>query len=286
MLKPIRMTVRGSDFGGEDAPTVEDVMAQILDFVGILKGVEDALAEGGKRDIVWRITDVTRNSPLSFEITPFPKTYGMNVDRRVAQVVASTAKGMQALSAGESRPEFFTDTLIEKVEHLHERVTNGLATTTVDFSDYPEAPSVEISKPTAARQVDLIKAVRAPPAVMHKELGSIEGTISRVELDGRGRPVILLKTRLDDQSVKCTANDGALDGIGHYEVGEVLKGLRIMVFGLVTYKNFEDIVSIDVEEVKVFDNDSKLPDIDKIIDPDFTKGVESSAFLEALRQNG
>ena len=280
------MTVKGSDFGGEDAPTVEDVMAQILDFVGILKGVEDALAEDGKREIVWRITDVTRNSPLSFEITPFPKTYGMNVDRRAAQVVASTAKGMQALTAGESRPEFFTDTLVEKVEHLHERVTNGLATTTVDFSDYPEAPNVEISKPTAALQVNAIKAFRAPRAVPHKELGSVDGTISRVELDARERPVIWLKTRLDGQSVKCTANDGALDRIGRYEVGEVLKGLRIMVFGLITYKDFEDITSIDVEAVNVFSNDSELPDIDDIVDPGFTKGVESSAFLEALRQNG
>lgn len=286
MLKPIRITVKGSDVGGEDAPTVEDLMAQILDFVGILKGVEDALADDGKREIVWRITDVTRNSPLSFEITPFPKTYGMNVDRRAAQVVASAAQGMQALTAGESRPAFFSDTLVEKVEHLHERVTNGLASTTVDFSDYPEAPTVEISKPTAARQISAIKAYRAPRAVPHKELGSVEGTISRVELDARERPVIWLKTRLDGQSVKCSANDDALARIGHYEVGEVLKGLRIMVFGLVTYKDLEDIASVDVEGVHVFADDSELPDIDKIVDPGFTKGVESSAFLEALRQNG
>lgn len=286
MAKPIRITVKGSDVGGEDAPTVEDLLAQIQDLVGVLKGVEEALSDDGKKEIVWRVTNVTRNSPLSFEITPFPKSHGMNIDRRAEQVVTSAAQGMQALVSGGNRPAYFSDDLVERVEKVYERVTNGLAATEVNFADYRNAPAIEITKPTVGGQVAAIQAFRSPRPVPHKELGSVEGTITRVELDGYQRPVLWLKSRLDGQNVKCIANDGALDRIGHYEVGEVLKGMRIIVYGLVSYKDLEDIGSVEVDGVHVFADDSELPGFDQIVSPGFTNGVEASAYLEALHRDG
>lgn len=286
MAKPITITVKGSDVEGEDAPTVEDLLAQIQDLVGVLKGVEEALADDGKKEIVWRVTNVTRNSPLRFEITPFPKSHGMNIDRRAERVVTSAAQGMQALASGGTRPAYFSDDLVERVEKLYERVTNGLAATAIDFSDYQDAPAIEISKPTVSGYVATIHAFRSPRPIPHKELGSVEGTITRVELDGYQRPVLWLRSRLDGQSVKCLATDGALDRIGHYEVGEVLKGMRITVYGIVSYKDLEDISSVEVDGVHVFADDDDLPGFDRIVSPDFTKGVEASAYLEALRQDG
>jgi hypothetical protein len=286
LAKPISITVKGSDVDGEDAPTVEDLLAQIQDFVGVLKGVEEAMTEDGKREIVWRVTNVTRNSPLSFEITPFPKSHAMNIDRRAEQVVVSTAQGFQALSTGRGRPAYFSDALVEKVEKVYDRVTNGLATTAVDFSNYVEAPPIEITKQTVSTSVSAIQVFRAPQPVPHKELGSVEGTITRVELDGHQRPVLWLRSRLDGQTVKCIAVGSALDRIGHYEIGEVLKGMRITVYGVVNYKDLEDIGSVDVDGVHVFADDSELPDFADIVSPGFTNGLEASKYLEALRSDG
>ena len=94
MAKPITITVKGTDVDGDDAPTVEDLLAQIQDLIGVLKGVEEAVADDGKREIVWRVTNVTRNSPLRFEITPYAKNHAMNIDRRAERVVATTATGL------------------------------------------------------------------------------------------------------------------------------------------------------------------------------------------------
>ncbi len=286
MAKPIRITVKGTDVEGEDAPTVEDLLAQIQDFVGVLKGVEEAMADDGKKEIVWRVTNVTRNSPLSFELTPFPKNHAMNIDRRAEQVVASTAQGFQSLASGTGRPAYFSDALVDKVEKVYERVTNGLAKTAVDFSNYSDAPPIEISKQTVATAVSAIHVFRTPQPIAHKELGSIEGTITRVELDGHQRPVLWLRSRLDGQTVKCIAVGSALDRIGHYEIAEVLKGIRITVYGVVNYKDLEDISSVEVDGVHVFADDSELPNFSDIVSPGFTKGIEASEYLRTLRSNG
>jgi hypothetical protein len=60
LAKPIKIIVRGADNRGDDAPTVEDLLEQIQDFVAVLHSVESAVADDGKEEIVWRVTDVTR----------------------------------------------------------------------------------------------------------------------------------------------------------------------------------------------------------------------------------
>lgn len=120
----------------------------------------------------------------------------------------------------------------------------------------------------------------------HREIGSIEGVIARIELDGHGRPIVWLRARLDGQVVKCVSSGTALGRIGHLEVAQVLSGMRVQIFGLIHYKDIERISSIEVDGVHVFEPDSELPDMDDIVDPNFTGGVEASQYLSSLRENG
>jgi hypothetical protein len=284
LAKPIRITVKGNGTDGEDAPTVEDLLSQIQDLVGVLKGVEEALSEDGKKEIVWRVTNVTRNSPIAFEITPYPKTFAMNIENRAQKVIASAAAGFQALVNSGERPKHFSNELVARIEKVIERVTNGLSETAVDFTNYG-AESIEIDKSNVDNQISSVKNFLTPKPVQHKELGTLEGSIIRVELDGFQRPVLWLKSRLDGQNIKCVAIGGALDRIGHYELAEVLSGLRIAVYGIINYKDVEEISSVDVESVHVFPEDNELPEFDKIVSADFTKGVEAVSYLEAMRRD-
>jgi hypothetical protein len=284
LAKPIRITVKGNGIDGEDAPTVEDLLYQIQDLVGVLKGVEEALSEDGKKEIVWRVTNVTRNSPIAFELTPYPKTFAMNIENRAQKVIASTAAGFQALINYGERPKYFSNELVARIEKVIERVTNGLSKTAVDFTNYG-AESIEIDKSNVDNQISSVKNFLTAKPVQHKELGTVEGSIIRVELDGFQRPVLWLKSRLDGQNIKCIAIGGALDRIGHYELAEVLSGLRIAVYGIINYKDVEEINSVDVESVHVFPEDNELPEADKIVSADFTKGVEAVSYLEAMRRD-
>ena len=286
MAKPIKIMVRGSDSRGDDAPTVEDLLFQIQDLVSVLHGVECALADDGKVEIVWRVTDATKNSPLIFEVTPYPKTYAMNIDQRAESVVTATAKGLEQIATTGERPMYFSDQVIDRAKRVYARVTNGLGETRVDFSAYNAAPDLAVNRQSAKNFIERIVQLRAPLPIAHREIGSLEGFVAKVELEGFQRPIVWLRTRLDGQIVKCIARNGGLDRIGHFEVMEVLKGLRVRVHGLLHYKSLEQVYSIDVEGVHVFEADRELPEAVSIVSPGFTGEIEASAYLEALRRDG
>lgn len=283
MAKPIKITIRGTDARGTDAPTVEDLLSQIQDFVTLLHGVEGALAEDGQ--IEWRVTDASRNSPLTLEMTPYSRDHAVNIDRRAGDVVRATSAGFAALSKGVERPMYFSDAIMTRAENIFERVTNGLAETVVDTSQYEGAEPIRLTEEYARPAVRLFAERKKTKALKYRELGSVEGFISKVELDGYKRPIVWLRHRIDGQSVKCIAKGNALDRIGHYEVAEVLKDLRVQVFGIIHYKDLEKIESVEVDAVHVFPPDCDLPDFDDIVDPDFTGGTEAAEYLRNLRQD-
>ena len=285
MTKPIKITVSGTGYRGGDAPTVEDLLAQIKDFVYVLREVECAVSETGG-EIVWRVTNASKNSPLTIEVTPTPKQYAMNIDDRAEKVVRATAIGFQKIAQTGQRPEYFTDQVLDRAAKVYGRVTNGLATTNVDFGEYGDVPAL-IANPASARKVvRSLEAITRPAPIAHRELGSLEGFISKVELDGFGRPIVWLKSRLDGQLVKCVSDENGLDRIGHFEVSEVLRGLRVRVHGLMHFKDLEQITSIEVDGVHVYNNDEQLPGYDKIVSPNFTNGIEASEYLRGLHSDG
>lgn len=285
MAQPIKITVKGTDTDGEDAPTVEDLLSQIQDFVSILRGVEKSVAEDGREQLVWRVTDATKNSPITFEVTPFPKIHGMNIDTRAATVVCATANGLVQIAERHDRPLHFTDDVVGKAEQINVRVSNGLSATKIDFSEYENVRQVELTPSTAKRAIDHISGLKRPAPIKHRELGSIEGFIARVELDRFNRPLVWIRSRLDNQFIKCVSDSHGLDRIGHFEVAEVLRGLRVRVFGMIHFKGIEQVENVEVESVQVFEPDHELPDGDSVVSPNFTSGVESSAYLEALRED-
>ena len=210
----------------------------------------------------------------------------MNVDNRAHEVIAATATGINALTRGEGRPMYFSDALIGKVEKVIDRVANGLAETTVDLSAYDGVPQINVTKNSAPSALNNLHQFRSPEPISYRELGSVEGFITKVELDGYHRPIVWLRHRIDGQMVKCVSKERGLDRIGHYEVAEVLKGLRVQMFGLINYKDLENIASIEVDGVHVFGDDGDLPDISDIVAPGFTGGVEAVEYLRRLREDG
>lgn len=286
MARPITITIRGTETEGVDAPTVEDLLSQIQDFVAILHGVEEAVSQSSREEIVWRVTDVSKNSPLRFEVTPYPKVHAMNIDQLAEQVVGATANGFQRIAETGERPMFFTDPVVRKAERVFCRVDDGLADTVVDFTSYGDVPQFSATKASARQFVERLRQIGKPAPVPHKEIGSLEGYVAKVELDGHGRPIVWLRSRLDGQVVKCFSTNDGLNRIGHFEVAEVLRGLRVRVHGILRYRDTENLNSIDVDFIHVFEPDNELPEPEDIIDPNLTGGVEASEFLEALRADG
>src|SRR5829696_9196918 len=116
MSRTIKLSIRAR--GATDAPTVDDLLEQLRDYFDILEGVEEAVAEDGRRAIEWRIIKASMNSPLSFEAAAFPIDFAVNIDRRVETVTRQAAVGLRALETNGERPIYFTDKVLAKAERL------------------------------------------------------------------------------------------------------------------------------------------------------------------------
>lgn len=280
MTDPIRFTIRGHS-AETDAPTVEDLVAQIGDWFSILRGVEEAVAEDSAREIEWRVTGASKSSPLAFELTAFPRRHGMNIEHRAREVKAHVAAGLSLLRSKAERPSYFTEPVLEKAGKLFERVTNGLNLTKIEFGDH--LPDIEITPATARAAATNITSVRKPKEKPYRELGSIEGTLQRVERDGRGHPLLYVKPRLYGDPVKCVARDGARSEVERHEISDIWKNRRVRVFGTIYYRTLGHITQVDADAVHFLRAKEELPRPGDIVDVNFTGGLKSEEYLERLR---
>src|SRR5207237_7476153 len=131
-------------------------------------------------------------------------------------------------------PSYFTEPVLEKAEKLVARVTNGLNLTKIEFGD--NLPEIEITPTNARAAATNIASVRKPKEKPYREIGSIEGTLQRVERDGYGRPLLYVKLRISGETVKCIARGSAQSEVEHHEIADIWKNKRVRVFGTIYYK--------------------------------------------------
>jgi hypothetical protein len=279
--KPIEVTIRSSD-GGVDAPTVHDLLGQVEDFVRVLEGVEEAMAGDEKPALIWRVTNATKNSPLTLEITPYPEDLAINIDRRVVEVERAAIGGLHALQTGVARPMYFTDKVMNRARCLHARVQNGLAETVIKVDKAVARSPLVLNRSVADTVQKHARLIEDKDAIPYKELGSIEGFIASVELDGRHRAVLTLRARINGEIVKAFARDRAFQQLERIKLGDVWSGARVRVFGLLHFRRLGVIEHIDATNVEMLDIE-QLPSMDEIVDPTFTGGLTTEEFLERLR---
>jgi hypothetical protein len=280
MAKPIRVTIKGAGEPGENAPTVADLLGQVRDFVEVLEGVERAVSDDHSSQIVWRVTDATRQNPITFELTPFATNPAIFVGARAEAVERATLEGLAAVRRGNMRPPHFTDETLAKVRKLHSRVRNGLAGTVVEIDEVDVEPLV--IDLDAAREVEHMFIAARPEVIPYRSLGSVEGFVALAERDGMRRAVLRFRSRLDGSEVKAIVTGKAFKQVEEMRLSEVWKGIRIRVHGTIHHKSLGVIDHIDADYIEVMDQ-RLLPSFDDIVDPNFTGGLTTEDYLAGIR---
>lgn len=278
--RTLKITISGRG-PGTDAPTADDFLDQVRDYLDILREVEGAVASDGQIAIDWRIVDAGKNSPLQLEIGAFPRTYATNIDQRVAVVASATARGLAELQAMPRRPLYFNDRALAKAENTFERVANGLNLSDIDFG--PSLPRLEV-RPAIARSAARNAGLALRPAEKpYRELGTVEGYSRKVERDGYGRRVLYVKHRLTGNDVKCILSGEAVRKIEDHFIGDVFKSIRIVVVGTIYYRAIGRIRQVEANDVRFPRSSDELPSVDDITDPTFTDGFRTEEYLGRLR---
>lgn len=283
MTKPVRLTIKGAGEAGENAPTVEDLLGQVSDFVEILKGVEKALGDEKGGQIVWRVTDAERKNPITFELTPTPINPAVFIGDRAADIERIARAGLMALRNGDTRPAYFTDETLAKAKRMHARVRNGLADTVIEAPDDSAEPVV-IDASVASSVERAFYLLRGAAPVPYREIGSVEGFVSKAELDGMGRAVLRFWARTNGAEIKAIATGEAFKQLEELRLSDVWHGVRVRVYGTISYKTLGAIDSLTATGIEVLDR-ARLPGIDDIVDPNFTGGLSAEEYLAEQRRD-
>jgi hypothetical protein len=284
VTQAVKITITGSGDSGNDAPAADDFIGQVSDFLDVLKGVEKALDENGETQIIWRVTNAQMNSPLLVELTPYPRNPAVFIGDRAARVETATFFGIRAIEQGETKPKYFSDETSRRARNIHTRVANGLSKTTIKFGSGISKESLNINRVSALRVDAAFKAKAAVLPVPYRELGSVEGFLTKAELDGYGRAILRFRSRLTGDEIKAVASGPAFRQVGTMKLSDVWEGVRIRVYGTISYRDIGKIDGIQATGLEVLDQ-TKLPAIEDIIDENFTGGLSSEAFLAMVRND-
>jgi hypothetical protein len=126
-------------------------------------------------------------------------------------------------------------------------------------------------------------AEKATAPVPYRELGSVEGFVSKAELDGLGRAVLRFWARTNGAEVKAIATGEAFKQLEELRLSDVWHGVRVRVYGTISYKGLGVIDGLVATGIEVLDR-SQLPGIDDIVDPTFTGGLSAEDFLANQRK--
>lgn len=276
-----KITLRIKARGESNSPTVDDLLDQIRDYFEILKGVEEAVAEDGTQKLEWRIVGATTNSPINLEAAAFAKEFAVNIDHRADIVTRRVAFGLRQLQSMGERPPYFTNRVLLRAEKFFERVTNGLEQTTVDHG--PDLPTLDLTVAGARLAVSNTRSILSPQNRPYQEQGSIEGFTHSIDRDGWGRYLLFIHQRLTGERIKCVLSGEAITELETKRVADVWRARRVQVYGRLHFRALGQLTHADAIRVKFLRDRRDLPDVDDILDENFTGGLATEEFLTRLR---
>ncbi|HEU4967346.1 hypothetical protein, partial [Sphingomonas sp.] len=145
--------------GEADAPLLGDLIDQIQDFFAMLYGVAETLTGEVVQQFDWRVVALSKNSParIIVEAVPLPgHADGAEIAARARDL---TTGGLRQLAAGQGRPIYFNDNVIDAADRFLSRNTKGLSETIVGSAEDPDS-RVTISTPVAIATLQHLAVLR------------------------------------------------------------------------------------------------------------------------------
>lgn len=277
MTEAIKIVVEGNDEQVGFLPA-QDALNQVLDSLAL---VTDAIDEDVRKDLDWRLMDMTMNRSLVASMEPFCK----NPDRpdvmpAVRKATDRTDGILRVLVETHRMPSGMTQAEKETVKRLLKRNMKGVLRT--DYYWLGREDPVSIDAPVAKKVLEEMSGIESEGSIAFQgtELGSIEGDVVEA-ITHYGKPAVRIRHRVSEQEITCVIPSNREDEIGTKRSwNEVCEGQRYVVTGEIKRKANGDIAqllvdyihSVEVEEV----------DLERIADPDFTGGKSPVQYLDDL----
>lgn len=258
-----------------------DAMRQVLDIVEGLEQSESA--EGGARQIVWRLTDARTNSPpFTIVAEPFPIHPSISVALEANRIALGFTGVMRSLLSGDA-PEQVEREIVKPLRRTLERNLNGIGKTDITLAGEAVVSIVPQNARVAVLALDRLDLEEE---ASHRdwsrtEYGTVESEVSGLTR-WNDKPALVLVERLSGEKFTGVLSDTAAEKIGgEHTWREAWEGRRVFVSGALHYNSESVIKRADIEDlVSVGWTDVSLSDMRKI---DILEGRTVADHLATLR---
>lgn len=277
MTEAIKIVVEGNNEQGGYLPA-QDALNQVLDALAL---VTDSIDEDVRKDLDWRLVDMTMNSPLVASVEPFCK----NPDRpdimpAVRKATDRTDGILRVLVATHHFPSGMTHAEKETVKRLFKRNTNGVLRT--DYYWLGHEDPVSVNAAVAKKVLEEMSGTESEGSIAFQgtELGSIEGDVVEA-ITHYGKPAVRIRHRASEQEITCVIPSNREGEIGKkHSWNEVWKGQRYIVTGEIKRKANGDIAQLLVDDIHSVQVEGV--DLARIADSNLTGGKSPAEYLDDL----
>jgi hypothetical protein len=273
-MERIQITVKPAH--GQTDLTVADAMHQVLDAMRVF---DDARrASDSENELTWRLEKATANSP--FTVTALATASSPELAIQLARAVKREAsEGLRNL-ARDGVPAFWMGQDTVNAAHaLLRRTKNGIGETSIEF--FPNEVLV-INRAFADQALDRIASIEVEVFSPSRAYGEVEGRLLSVATY-RGQPALQLLSPVYGV-FWCKVPQHLIDEFGgEHRMKEVWERKNIGASGRIAYDPSGKIRIMDAEELRVIHNAPEV-DLDSLLDPDFTSGLDPVEYLRRLHE--
>jgi hypothetical protein len=263
---------------------VREAFQQVLDALRLFEQAAHSLGDPHSA-FVWRLEKASTGSPFQVVAVADPIDPAIDVTPQVSRVKRSVSAGVRNLIARAEPPPWLERESVPIVREIFARNLNGIGKTEIDF----EAPTIDLLSIDRAQATAGLRAVEAINAI---DVSDIPERVAHGEIEGqmlaagryRRQPAIGVRTHLYGM-VWCSlsARLVALFGSEH-KIAEVWEGKTVGVSGRLHYLRGGGLSHADAEEIRSIE--APPIDLDTILDPDFTAGLDPLEYLDKLHEGG
>jgi hypothetical protein len=254
-----------------------DAMRQVIDTLKILSEAEQSFGSPHEA-FQWKLESASTNSPLRIVLLAESVNPTVDVSAHVRRVKTEVSRGVLALVSQRAAAPWMKADVLKTMQGMLRRNVNGIGITEIDF-ETDDAP-IALDKAQAEIGLSAIEGLNATDSTdqpAREAWGEVPGVVVAA---GRykGRPAIQIRTEIYG-FVWCILSTGLIKKFGdEQKLAEVWRDKMVGVVGVLDYQEGGRLGRIDAQQIR--DIDTHEVPLSKILDRDFTAGLEPHDYLD------
>lgn len=262
--------------------SVADAMQQVLDHIKLFEDAQQAMGDPHTR-FEWKLEKASTNTPFTVVAVAQAVDPAVDISAAVSRVKSDVAHGLRSLMKREQPPRWMTQGSFAVAKSIFARNLNGIGETDIEFD---EGEIVSITPDYASVGITALEALNVmafeQELVPRISFGEIEGVMLAA---GRYRNREAIQIRNEMYGfIWCTLSQDLIEKFGdEHSMSDIWKGKTIGVHGRLNYLAGGKLATIEAMDVREIEA-APLVDLEAILDPDFTAGMDPHEYLERLHE--